>query len=152
MVESRYLDAPKVGITGRRESVRAHGDIGYSRASVLRLDVRGALRDANLLARLLDTFVVAQLRGERATSESRPRLYHLREEHGRHEVDLVAELGGGSVLAFEIKADAAPDRDAARHLIWLRDRLGDRLVAGVVFGPRDPPPARANLGMERWLE
>jgi uncharacterized protein len=101
--------------------------------SVLRLDDRAVLLDANLLGRLLDTFVVAQLRSELAVSETRPRLYHLREEHGRYEIDIVAELGGQAVIGFEVKADAAPDRDAARHLIWMRDRLGDRFVRGIVF-------------------
>jgi predicted AAA+ superfamily ATPase len=102
-------------------------------AAVLRLDDRAVLLDASLLARVLDTFVVAQLRSELAVSETRPRLYHLREEHGRYEVDIVAELGGQAVIGFEVKADAAPDRHAARHLIWMRDRLGDRFVRGVVF-------------------
>jgi uncharacterized protein len=101
--------------------------------SVLRLDDRAVLLDANVLGRLLDTFVVAQLRSELAVSDTRPRLYHLREEHGRYEVDIVAELGGQGVIGFEVKADAAPDRDAARHLIWMRDRLGDRFVRGIVF-------------------
>jgi uncharacterized protein len=102
-------------------------------ASVLRLDSHAVLRDGDLLGRLLDTFVVAQLRGELAVCETRPRLYHLREEHGRYEVDVVAELGGRDLLAFEVKANAAPNRDTARHLTWLRDRLGDRFRHGVVF-------------------
>lgn len=102
-------------------------------ASVLHLDSHAVLRDGDLLGRLLDTFVVAQLRGELAVCETRPRLYHLREEHGRYEVDVVAELGGRNLLAFEVKADAAPDRDTARHLTWLRDRLDERFLHGVVF-------------------
>lgn len=102
-------------------------------ASVLRLDSHAVLRDGDLLGRLLDTFVVAQLRSELAVNETRPRLYHLREEHGRYEVDVVAELGGRDLLAFEVKADAAPNRDTARHLTWLRDRLGERFMHGVVF-------------------
>jgi uncharacterized protein len=38
----------------------------------------------------------------------------------------------------EVKADAAPGRGDARHLLWLRDQLGDRFEAGVVLhtGPR----------------
>ena len=64
---------------------------------------------------------------------TRPRLYHLRDEHGRHEIDVAAELGGGNLLAFEVKADAAPDFGSARHLAWLRERLGSRFVSGVVF-------------------
>jgi len=107
-------------------------------ASILRLDVRAVLRDAEMLGRLLETFVVAQLRAEVVICATRPRLHHVREEHGRHEVDAVAELGGGDVLAFEVKADAAPDHGAARHLTWLRDRLGDRFIHGVLFhtGPK----------------
>lgn len=58
--------------------------------------------------------------------------------HGRREVDVLAEIGGRDLLAFEVKADAAPGRDAARHLVWLRDRLGERFIGGIVFhsGPR----------------
>jgi predicted AAA+ superfamily ATPase len=102
-------------------------------AAALSLDASAVLRDGDLLGRLLDTFVAAQLRAECANSETRPRLYHLREEHGRREVDLLAEIGGRDVLAFEVKATAAPSRDAARHLVWLRDRLGERFQGGVVF-------------------
>lgn len=102
-------------------------------AATLRLDARAILQDGDLLGRLLDTFVAAQLRAERASCKTRPRLYHLREEHGRHEIDLVAELGGQNLLAFEVKADAAPTSDAGRHLAWLRERLGDRFLHGVVF-------------------
>jgi hypothetical protein len=60
-------------------------------------------------------------------------LYHLRQEGGRHEVNLMAELGAGRVLAFEVKATASPRGDDVRHLAWLRDRIDDRFVAGVVF-------------------
>jgi predicted AAA+ superfamily ATPase len=102
-------------------------------AAALRLDERAVLRDGDLLGRLLDSFVVAQLRAEIPVCESQPRLYHIRDKDGRHEVDLVAELGGGRLLAFEIKADAAPDRSAARNLVWLRDQLGKRFVQGVVL-------------------
>ena len=107
-------------------------------AAALRLDVAGVLGDGNLLGRLLDSFVAAQLRPESTVSQSRPRLHHLRTQSAREEVDIVAELGGGRVIGVEVKADAAPGRRAARHLAWLRDRLGDRFVAGVVLhtGPR----------------
>lgn len=106
--------------------------------AVLRLDVGGVLRDGDVLGRLLDTFVVSQLRAELSVTASRPRLYHLRQEQGRHEIDLVAEQAGGRVVVIEIKATAAPTIDDTRHLRWLCDRLGDRFVAGVVLhtGPR----------------
>jgi predicted AAA+ superfamily ATPase len=107
-------------------------------AALLRLDADGIMRDGDLLGRILDTFVVAQLRPEAVVSAARPRLYHLRTKAGRQEVDVVAELGGGRVIAVEIKASAAPSANDARHLAWLRERLGERFVAGFVLhtGPR----------------
>jgi predicted AAA+ superfamily ATPase len=107
-------------------------------ASILRLDVNAILRSGDLLGRLLDTFVVSQLRAEIVVSESRPRLYHVRQEQGRFEVDVLGELGGGQVVGMEVKAAAAPTRRDARHLVGLRDRLGDTFLAGILFhtGPR----------------
>ncbi len=102
-------------------------------AGILRLDVNAVLRDGDLLGRLLDTFVAAQIRAELALAETRPRLYHLREQQGRREIDLVGELAGRQLVGIEVKADAAPGRDAVRHLSWLRDQLGDRFAAGVLL-------------------
>lgn len=107
-------------------------------ATALRVDAQGVIRDGNLLGRVLDTFVAAQLRPEVALSATRPRLHHLRTEEGRHEIDLLAELGGERLLGFEVKAAAAPSKADAKHLVWLRDELPDRFLAGVVLhtGPR----------------
>ncbi len=87
---------------------------------------------------MIDTFVVAQLRPELELARTRPSLFHLRERNGRREVDLVAEVGAGGVVAVEVKASAAPDVDDARHLVWLRDVLGERFLGGAVLhtGPQ----------------
>jgi uncharacterized protein len=107
-------------------------------AALLRMDATAILRSGDLLGRLLDTFVAAQLRAELVVGSTRPRLYHVRQEQGRFEVDILGELGGGTVVAIEIKATAAPTASDTRHLTTLRDRLGDAFVAGVLFhtGPR----------------
>ncbi len=105
---------------------------------VLRLDADAVLRDGDLLGRLLDTFVLAQLRAELPVTAARPRLYHVRQQQGRFEVDLIAELAGGGLVGMEVKATAAPGPADARHLAGLRDRYPDTFVAGVVLhtGPR----------------
>jgi uncharacterized protein len=107
-------------------------------AATLRLDVNAVILDGNLLGRVLDTFVAAQLRPEVSVAAARPRLHHLRTKQARQEVDLVAELSGGGLIGIEVKAYAAPDRNAARHLAWLRDTYDAAFVAGVVLhtGPR----------------
>ena len=106
--------------------------------SILGLDTTLVLREGDLMGRLLDTFVVAQLRAELATSATRPRLYHVRQQQGRLEVDLLAELAGGRLVAIEVKVDSAPSPDAARHLATLRDLYPETFVAGIVLhtGPR----------------
>jgi predicted AAA+ superfamily ATPase len=100
---------------------------------ILRIDENAVLRDGNLLGRVVETFVVAQLRAELTVAEARPRLYHLRQEQGRREIDLIAELGAERIIGIEIKADSAPGQSAANHLAWLRDELGERFAAGVVL-------------------
>ncbi|MHB8555163.1 MAG: ATP-binding protein, partial [Candidatus Dormibacteria bacterium] len=102
-------------------------------ATALRVDGAAVLRDGDLMGRLLETMVVAQLRPELALSPARPRLHHLRQADGRHKVDLLVEMGGDRLVALEVKATAAPGPGDARHLAWLRDTLGDRFVAGAVL-------------------
>jgi predicted AAA+ superfamily ATPase len=106
--------------------------------SALGLDETAVLRDGGLLGRLVDTFVAAQIRPELTLGRRRPRLYHVRDRAGRHEIDLLAELAADDVVAIEVKATAAPRPDDARHLAWLRDVLGHRFLAGAVLhtGPR----------------
>lgn len=105
--------------------------------SAARIDGANVLRDGDLLGRLLDTFVTAQLRPEVALLP-RARLHHLRTESGRQEIDLVVDLGGGRVIGIEIKAGAAPSPRDSRHLAWLREELGEQFICGIVMhtGPR----------------
>lgn len=105
--------------------------------SAARIDGPSVLRDGDLLGRLLDTFVAAQLRPEVALLP-RARLHHLRTDGGRQEVDLVIDLGGGRVVGIEVKAGSAPGPRDARHLGWMRDQLGPSFVCGIVLhtGPR----------------
>lgn len=105
---------------------------------LLRVDERRALRDGDLLGRLLDTYVTAQWRAECAASLVGGDMFHLRDTNGRHEVDLLIEVRDGQVIGIEVKASAAPVRSDARHLEWLRDRLGPAFRAGFIMhtGPR----------------
>lgn len=98
-------------------------------------DVAG---DTDLLGRVLDTFVASQLRAQLAARVPAPRLHHLRNQDGTREVDLLVEAAG-AVYAFEVKASATPQAKDARHLRWLRDALGERFGAGVVFTTNPHP-------------
>jgi predicted AAA+ superfamily ATPase len=118
----RLIKAPK----------RYFVDAGLA-ASAMHIDEAAVLRDADLIGQLLDTFVAAQFRADFAASAIRPRMYHVRAEGGRHEVDLLFEMSAGRVIAVEVKAAAAVEKHDARHLIWLREALAERFVYGLVL-------------------
>ncbi len=102
-------------------------------AGLFGLNSRTVLRDGNLLGRVLESFVVAQIRVEAARLGPRVRLFHLRAEGGHHEVDVLIEHDVDSVIGLEVKATASPALDDASHLLWLRDNLGDRFTCGVIL-------------------
>jgi hypothetical protein len=102
-------------------------------AAAARIGRREVLDDADLLGRLVDTFVTAEVRAHAGFDPARPRLSHLRTGGGRNEIDLLLEFDGGMVAAIEIKATSAPRRSDARHLSWLAEQLGDRFLGGTVL-------------------
>ena len=63
---------------------------------------------------------------------------HLRTKNGDHEVDIIVEASDTKCIALEVKlADTIHDSDV-KHLHWLGQQLGDRLVDSIVLntGPR----------------
>lgn len=110
---------------------------------LLGVDPDAVLRDPDLLGRIIETFVLSQLRPELTVSEHSPRAYHLRQYDGRHEIDLLIELADGRIIAIEVKAASTVTATDARHLSWLRDQIGDRLLCGLVLhtGPHSYPLA-----------
>jgi uncharacterized protein len=59
------------------------------------------------------------------------RVGHLRTWSGDREVDLIVERGR-TVVAFEVKLGQVVDDSDVRHLLWLREELGNDLVDAVV--------------------
>jgi predicted AAA+ superfamily ATPase len=107
-------------------------------AAVTGTDTNAVLRDARLLGQIIDTFVAAQLRAELPLATWDARMFHLRQEGGRREVDLLIEVAGARIIGIEVKASGVPKPDAGRHLAWLRDELGANFLYGLVLytGPR----------------
>lgn len=102
-------------------------------AGILRVGTDDVMASSALLGSIIDTFVVAQLRAEATTSYTRYRLSHLREQDGRREIDVIAELGGGRIIGIEIRSAASVLPRDARHLKWLSQTMGDRFIAGTVL-------------------
>ena len=79
-----------------------------------------------------ETFVVNELRRQSGWSDLGVDLFQYRDRYG-HEIDLICEAPDGRVVGIEVKASATTRPGHATHLAWLRDRLGDRFIAGIVL-------------------
>jgi uncharacterized protein len=60
------------------------------------------------------------------------RVGHLRTKNGNHEVDLIVEGDIRSCIAIEAKLTSTVDDYDVRHLNWLHQQIGDRLVDRIV--------------------
>lgn len=86
-------------------------------------------RDGTLLGALFESLVTLCVRvyAQRANA----RIAHLRTWGGEHEVDLIVERGQ-AVVAIEVKLGAVVTDADVRHLLWLKQEIGDELADAVV--------------------
>jgi uncharacterized protein len=93
-------------------------------------------RDSTLLGALFEGLATLSVRVYAAHSEAKVR--HLRTARGRQEVDLIVEHANGSVVAIEVKLARSVSRDDGKHLTWLKQKLGDRVLDQVIIttGPQ----------------
>lgn len=83
------------------------------------------------LGALFESLVTQSVRVYAQAAEAR--VGHLRTKNTEHEVDLIVEGPGFRTLGIEVKLKPAIDDRDVRHLHWLRDQLGDRLVDRIVI-------------------
>lgn len=82
---------------------------------------------------LFENFVVGEIAKQATWSDAAVRLHHFRTAGGR-EIDLVVETADGRVAGIEVKLGASPSSSDFNSLKYLRDKLGDQFMAGVVVG------------------
>ncbi len=87
---------------------------------------------STLAGQLLECFVVGELRRQQTWAAQRSTLHHYRDSRGV-EVDAVLETPDGRVVGIEVKAASTVRASDAAGLTLLRDRLGERFIAGYVL-------------------
>lgn len=105
---------------------------GATVESMLSGETAGPLgpRDGTLLGALFESLVTLNLRVYAQAAEAR--VGHFRTQNGDREVDLIVERADRRVVAIEVKLAETIDDDDVKHLLWLRDRLGDDLLDAIV--------------------
>jgi predicted AAA+ superfamily ATPase len=87
------------------------------------------VRDGTLLGALFESLATLSIRVYAARRDAK--VGHLRTARGRQEIDLIVERADGGVVAVEVKLARAVSGEA-KHLTWLKQRLGDRLLDQVI--------------------
>jgi predicted AAA+ superfamily ATPase len=148
VLQSLYLIEPVPGWTPSRshlskaaQSPKHHlvdpalaaGLLGVDAGALLRGESSGPMvpRDGTLLGALFESLVTLSLRVYAQAAEAQVR--HFRTRDGAHEADLIIERRDQRVVACEVKLSASPGADSVKHLLWLRERLGDDLLDAVVI-------------------
>ena len=83
-----------------------------------------------LLGRLFESLVSLGVTAYAQLAETQ--VHHLRTRDGGHEVDLILERADGRIVDLEVKLGAQVGDADVRHLLWLRDRIGDDLLEAMV--------------------
>ena len=87
--------------------------------------------DGPLLGALFESLVALSVRVYAQSSGAR--VSHLRTHGGEHEVDLIVERADGGIVALEVKLKAVIGDGDVRHLRWLADRIGPRMLDAAVL-------------------
>lgn len=110
-----------VALLGLNESKLLRGEGGLKRIP----------HHAPFLGALFESLATLSVRVFAQAAEART--YHLRTRNGDHEIDLIVEGRGGEIVAFEVKLAATVEDEDVKHLLWLRDQIGDQLQEAVVL-------------------
>jgi len=98
------------------------------------LDGRGPTavpRDGTFLGALFESLTALSIRVFAQPAEAR--VFHFRTMGGGHEVDFIVERDDHRVVAVEVKLSETIKNNDVKHLLWLREQLGERFVDGIVI-------------------
>lgn len=117
---ARQVKAPKLYVS----------DTGLLGALVS-ADARRVREDGGFAGALFETFVAVELERQASWLAEPVTFWHYRQD--RHEVDVVIERPSGEIVGVEVKASATVRPADFAGLRQLRERVGERMVAGAVL-------------------
>ena len=90
----------------------------------------GLIRDGQLFGRLFESLATLSIRTYAQAAEART--LHFRTHRGDREIDIIVERSDGKVLPIEVKLSRTVDDRDVRHLVWLRESIGEQVLDSIV--------------------
>ncbi|MGN6425584.1 MAG: ATP-binding protein [Leifsonia sp.] len=118
--------------TGRAKATIADSGLAARLSRVSEEQLLPVDGSAHHLGGLMEGFVVGELLKQRTWSDEEFELFHYRTGKGV-EVDIVIEFADGSIVGLEVKSGSSFTSGHFSGLRYLRDKLGDRFLAGIVL-------------------
>ncbi len=88
-------------------------------------------KDGAFLGQLFESLVTLDVQVYAQAAEAKVK--HLRQQGGRHEIDLIVERSDQKVVAIEVKLGSVVEDKDVRHLKWLREQIGEDLLDAIVI-------------------
>jgi predicted AAA+ superfamily ATPase len=109
--------------------------LGVSASALLRGSEgsRPTLYEGALLGALFENLVAQSVQVYAQITDAR--VFHMRSDSGDREIDIIVEHPDGRVIAIEVKVTQNPSSRDVRHLLWLKEELGENLTDMLVITP-----------------
>ncbi len=126
---SRLSAAPKHHLADPALAARL---LGVNAAALLRGEgTQVVQRDGTFLGALFESLATLVVRVCAQAAEAR--VLHFRSWSGEREIDLIVERDDHRVLGVEVKLSPEVNDGDVRHLLWLKQQLGEDFLGGVVL-------------------
>lgn len=99
---------------------------------LLQINLERVINDQVLIGKMLENFVVMELKKQSTWNTTEINMYHFRTNTGE-EVDIVLENLAGEIVAIEIKNSATVTSADCKGLRILQDKVGNKFIKGIVL-------------------
>ena len=120
-ITQRFIKSPKVYIVDS-------GLLSY----LLDTNLQKALTNSTHTGKIVENFVVGELKKQATWSKTIVNMYHCRTVGGE-EVDIVLEDRSGNVVGIEIKSSETVGPEDFKGLKYLKEKIKDKFVKGIVL-------------------
>ena len=131
-IEQRFVKSPKLHMVDS-------GLLSY----LLDTNLEKAITNSTHMGKIVENFVVEELRKQATWNKTIVQFYHCRTVNGK-EVDIVLEDRSGNIVGIEVKVSGKITSDSFKGLRYLQEKMGKKFIAGIVFSanPQYVPFAR----------